>query len=203
MKKFILSFIILFCFIVNAQEIPSSTSRTIEPVPSGTNTSGSLLFPKNTEKRKTYVRPSETPTIDLTQQTDLLDPGVRFKGQKFTKDYAGPNFKSDTFLGEIRTGKQQLEMVCRDHMFQDGDKVRVWIDDKIVISEIYLTNLFQGFHINLKPGFNKIEIEALNQGSSGPNTAQFKVMDMDGKVLSENVWNLNAGVKATLIVIKE
>lgn len=202
MKKFVLYITLILSTLLSAQEIPSSSSRTIEPVPSGTNTSGSMLFPNTTEKKK-YIRPSETPTIDLTQKTDLVDPGVRVKGQKFTRDSSGPNFRSDTFLGELRTGKQQLRMICRDHQYQDGDRVRVWIDDVVVIPEIYLTNSFQGFQIELKPGFNKIEIEALNQGSSGPNTAQFKVMDLDGKVLSENVWNLNAGVKATLIVIQE
>jgi len=62
---------------------------------------------------------------------------------------------------------------------------------------------FQRKIINLQPGFNKIEIEALNAGLSAPNTAQFKVKDKNGNVLSENIWNLNPGVKATLIVIKE
>lgn len=204
MKQILLTIALISSALLVAQEIPRNSTRTIDPVPqpTGTNTSGSMLFPNTVEKKK-YVRPSEKPTIDLTQKTDLLDPGVKFKGQKFTRDSSGPNFRSDTFLGELRTGENLLQMICRDHQYQDGDRVRVWIDDVIVVKEIYLTNAFQGFHINLKPGFNKVEIEALNQGSSGPNTAQFKVMDEQGKVLSENVWNLNAGVKATLIVIKE
>jgi hypothetical protein len=32
--------------------------------------------------------------------------------------------------------------------------------------------------------FNKIDFEALNQGSSGPNTAEFKVYDDKGSLIS-------------------
>jgi hypothetical protein len=185
-------------------ETTTTSSRRIAPKEStgGTGRTGSMLFPDKKEDI-TYKRPSTAPKMSMRKTTDLTDPGIRFKGQKFFKDSAGPGFRSDTFLGEIRTGKVKLEMICRDHQFQDGDRVRVWLDDKVIIEQIYLTNAYQGFTINLKQGFNKLEIEALNQGSSGPNTAQFKVMDEAGKVLSENIWNLNAGVKATLIVIKE
>ena len=93
--------------------------------------------------------------------------------------------------------------LCRDHQFEDGDLIRVWLDDKIIVEQIYLRNSFQGFDIDLKEGFNKLEIEALNQGSSGPNTAEFKVMDKEGNVISKNVWNLAAGIKATMVVIKK
>lgn len=191
-----------------AQELPTTSSRRIEPVikpvPVPEDDTPSLLFPK-TKEEPIFKRPSKEPKINLRTDTDLLDPGERFNKKTFSMQdgYAGPGFKSDTFLGELRTGKNQIDMICRDHQYEDGDMVRVWLDDKVLVEEIYLRNVFQGFQIDLKPGFNKIEIEALNQGSSGPNTAQFKVMDKEGKILSENIWNLNAGVKAVLIVIKE
>jgi hypothetical protein len=50
---------------------------------------------------------------------------------------------------------------------------------------------------------NKVEIEALNQGESGPNTAQFVVLDDNGKVITTNKWNLTTGVKAKLIITKQ
>lgn len=184
-----------------AQEIPRSTPRTIEPVPQ-TTTGGSMLFPKKKETR-TYTRPKENNEIKMRQETDLVDPGIKFKNQKFKKDApVGAGFRSDTFLGEIRTGEKLLRLVCRDHQFEDGDLVRIWQDDKILVEKIYLRNVYQGVSIPLKDGFNKIEIEALNQGSSGPNTAEFKVMDTRGKVVQQNIWNLASGVKATLIILK-
>ncbi|WP_060522375.1 hypothetical protein [Nonlabens sp. MIC269] len=73
----------------------------------------------------------------------------------------------------------------------------------MVIEKIYLKYAYQGVRIPLKQGFNKIEIEALNQGESGPNTAEFVVMNDKGEVIQKNEWNLASGVKALLVVLKE
>ncbi|BAO56462.1 hypothetical protein NMS_2453 [Nonlabens marinus S1-08] len=186
-----------------AQETPRTSTVKVNPVPQ-TEEGGSLLFPKK-EKEITpfFSRSSERPAVSMRTDSDLLDPGVQFKQQKFFADNGNAiGFRSDTFLGEIRTGESVLEMVCRDHQFEDGDLVRVWLDGQIIVDQIYLRNVFQGFAINLNPGFNKLEIEALNQGSSGPNTAEFKVMNKKGEIISKNVWNLASGVKATMIIIK-
>ena len=203
MKRLFTFFLILTCALVYAQEeIPESSSRKIEPVPE-TKEGGSLLFPEKKET-KIYRRPSNKPMISMRQETDLVDPGIQFKKQKFKKDRPMmPGFKSDTFLGELRTGEMILKLVCRDHQYEDGDLVRIWQDDKVLVEEIYLRNIFQSVNIQLKPGFNKLEIEALNQGESGPNTAEFKVMDKKGNVIQQNVWNLSAGVKALLVVLQE
>jgi hypothetical protein len=45
---------------------------------------------------------------------------------------------------------------------------------------VNLNSNFKGFEIVLEKGFNKIDFVALNQGSSGPNTAEFKVYDDKG-----------------------
>ena len=191
-----------------AQETPKSSTVKVNPVErevEAPNESGSLLFPKKEESITPFFsRTKSAPEISMRTDTDLLDPGVQFARPKFKKDLGNSiGFVSDTFLGEIKTGEQVLTMVCRDHQYEDGDLVRVWLDDKILVEQIYLRNAFQGFDINLKEGFNKLEIEALNQGSSGPNTAEFKVMDKEGNVVSKNIWNLASGVKATMIVIKK
>jgi hypothetical protein len=184
-------------------ELPESSTRKIDPVPE-TTSGGSLLFPEKKKETIIYKRPDSSPSFSMLQKTDLSDPGIKFKNQKFKQDRAmAPGFKSDTFLGELRTGEKILKLVCRDHQFEDGDLVRIWQDDKVLVEQIYLRNFFQGVNISLKPGFNKLEVEALNQGSSGPNTAEFKVMDSKGKVVQQNVWNLSAGVKALLVVIQE
>ena len=57
--------------------------------------------------------------------------------------------------------------------------------------------------IKLLEGFNKIDFVALNQGESGPNTAEVRVYDDDGNVMMSNLWNLATGSKATFIVVKQ
>ena len=76
-------------------------------------------------------------------------------------------------------------------------------NDKVVINQITLESDFKEIFIELQPGFNKIEFEALNQGESGPNTAQFVVVDDRGVLVTSNKWNLTTGVKAKIIVVKE
>ena len=60
-----------------------------------------------------------------------------------------------------------------------------------------------GFSIGFsQAGFNVIDFVALNQGSSGPNTAEVRVYDDIGNLVGNNRWNLATGVKATYIVYK-
>ena len=49
----------------------------------------------------------------------------------------------------------------------------------------------------------KIDFEALNQGTSGPNTAEFRVYDDKGTLVSASQWNLGTGFKATILLVKE
>ena len=111
--------------------------------------------------------------------------------------------KSDRFLGDFRSNGKFVRIVCRDYGEIDGDRVRVYNNDKIVEYEIFLNGSYQEVNVQLLPGFNKIDFQALNMGTSGPNTAEFQMYDDKGKLISSNQWNLTTGVKATLIVVKE
>ena len=124
---------------------------------------------------------------------------------KFAKKDAEtkPEYHKNQFLGNFKSGSQFVKFVYRDHQFVDGDRVRVLINDHVVHPNIVLTGQFQGFYIDLDKGFNKIDIQALNQGSSGPNTAQFIMYDDNKQVISSNIWNLATGVKATVIIVKD
>jgi hypothetical protein len=73
----------------------------------------------------------------------------------------------------------------------------------VVDPNILLTGSFKGINLNLEKGFNRLDFEALNQGSSGPNTAQVDVYDDKGQLIYSNKWLLSTGSKASLIVVKE
>ena len=112
------------------------------------------------------------------------------------------NFKVDMFLGEISTEGELINIVVRDHEYPDGDIIEVLVNDKIVLPAILLSEKAVGFKLDLKAGFNVIDFVALNQGSSGPNTAEVRVYDDIGNLVGNNRWNLATGVKATYIVYK-
>ena len=111
-------------------------------------------------------------------------------------------FKVDQFLGEIRNDGEYVNIVLRDHEYPDGDLIKVKVNEDIVMPAILLTEKAKGFKLELKSGFNVVDFVALNQGSSGPNTAEIIVYDDQGKLVGTNRWNLATGVKATYIIYK-
>ncbi|MCX2718203.1 hypothetical protein [Lentiprolixibacter aurantiacus] len=112
-------------------------------------------------------------------------------------------FFGDMYLGDVKTSSKFIGVVCRDHEFVDGDRVKVYVNDIVVEPNILLTGNFKGVNIDLDKGFNRLDFEALNQGTSGPNTAQVDVFDENGKLLYSNKWLLSTGSKASLIVVQE
>ena len=58
----------------------------------------------------------------------------------------------------------------------DGDRVSILVNDEVIVENLTLTYEFRGINLKLKEGFNKIDFVALNQGSSGPNTAELEFM---------------------------
>lgn len=110
---------------------------------------------------------------------------------------------TDQYFGDFKSNAVFVNVVYRDHGYVDGDLIQVRVNDDIIYPRVFLTGGFKGFKLDLKPGFNKIDFVALNQGESGPNTAEFMVVDDNETLISSNRWNLSTGVKATIIVVKE
>lgn len=105
-------------------------------------------------------------------------------------------------LGKLETDSKTIRIVCRDHSYVDGDRVKLYVNDVVIRRSITLEAGYYTVDIQLKEGFNRIDIEALNQGSSGPNTAEFKVLDENGGLLASKEWNILTGYIATLVVMK-
>ena len=49
---------------------------------------------------------------------------------------------------------------------------------------------------------NRLDFKALNQGSSGANTAEFDIYDDNGKLISTKKWDLLTGYTGTLLIVK-
>lgn len=109
----------------------------------------------------------------------------------------------DQDLGSFSTKSESVNIICRDYQYPDGDRVTIFVNDLPVVSNIILKQRYQSFNIPLDKGINTIKILALNQGSSGPNTAAFKIYNDAGMLISSNEWNLATGAKATVIIAKE
>ena len=150
----------------------------------------------------------EEPSFYMLKKEQYADAGQRYtdmmnERQKPAERDSKPGHQEDQDLGTFNTGSKFVKIVCRDYSYVDGDRVAILVNDEVVQPEILLRGEFIGFNLDLKPGFNRISFQALNQGSSGPNTAQFVVYDDKGGIVSSNEWNLLTGVKANLLIVKE
>ena len=135
----------------------------------------------------------------------FLNPGdIYMKNiQKENKKNNPITYSKGDYLGDVKTGSVFVNVICRDFEYVDGDRVRILVNDSIIIDNLMLDSTFSGFKLPLSSGFNKIDFTALNQGSSGPNTAELRVYDDKNIMISSNKWNLSTGATATFIVVKQ
>ena len=166
----------------------------------------SIIKPQNPFKATDFsgLGENQSESLDITDEDDYLDLKTDVAPKYFTKDKAiSEEFGHDQYLGELTTNSLNVTIMYRDHEYVDGDRVRIFVNGDIIKTSVSLTAGFKGFTFHLQSGFNKVEFQALNQGSSGPNTAELRIFDDTGAVISTNQWNLNTGRKAMVTIIKE
>ena len=200
-KIFLTSFLLLSLYVVG-QESPAITSPTFsspnKPILGVLDNQKSaddfsFLNNKNDERGSLFER---------EQYNDTSAPYLK-RLRKREEDNANMGYLGDTYLGDVNTSSKTAIIVCRDFEYEDGDRVQITLNDTVLLQDLYLKNKYFMMEIELKPGFNKFDFKALNQGASGPNTAELKVYDDQQKLLSSNQWNLSTGATATFIVVKQ
>lgn len=140
----------------------------------------------------------------MVQESNLIDPGVIYEEKWAKKEKESKTaFQGDQFLGQFDTKSVFIHVLYRDHEYPDGDRIRVYLNDDVIRPNVLLTSGYGGFKLDLKEGINKLDFQALNQGESGPNTAEFQVYDDKENLVSSNRWNLSTGSIATVIIVKE
>ena len=82
------------------------------------------------------------------------------------KDVSNAGLKTQLELGKLETNTKRIRIECRDHSYVDGDRVKLYVNEKIIRRSITLQGGYYAIDIDLLEGFNRIDIEALNQGSS-------------------------------------
>lgn len=112
--------------------------------------------------------------------------------------------RANRYLGDFKTKSKFLIVKYRDYIQIDGDLINVYLNDKIIQSQLYLYSQLDEFKIPLSTGINNIEFVVASQGTSGGNTAEIHVIDDAGKPMTNEYWNnLALGTRIKLIVIKD
>jgi len=165
---------------------------------------------KVTISRAEQIRIDKRKNFSMVHDDKLRSPAELFQKQlknalklKEKEERRNNGSEVTQYLGQYSTRAKRVNIIYRDHQAPDGDLIRVYVNNDIMQSRVLLETHSKGFFLRLTPGDNVIDFEALNQGSSGPNTAEFKVIDDKGNIIANNQWNLATGVKATITVVQE
>ena len=201
-----LFFICFFCLGLAASaqiDIPRTTNTgPIIKAEESEATGFPILKREETETESRFLKEKPKP-IDLRENPNGLMTEADVIKKKWSKDKEiKEEYRRDQSLGNVVTQGRFVEVYCRDHQYIDGDKVQIIVNGELVAASMNLHAGFQPILVTLQDGFNSIQFVALNQGSSGPNTAELRVLSEKGEQLAKKEWNLLTGAKAELIVVK-
>jgi hypothetical protein len=185
--------------------VPRSNTTAPNNTPSLSTTSPFSVTPPKPSNTATYQIGGDNSSFSMYQEDKFVNRTNEYLDRTEVKRKGESNepYRGNQFFGEYKITSEFVQIMARDFEYEDGDRIKVLVNGRTVVPEIVLTNQFRGIQIKLDPGFNKIDFEALNQGTSGPNTAEFYVYDDKENLVSSNQWNLATGFKATVMVIKE
>lgn len=156
-------------------------------------------------KRLTIDEKEKNDKVDITKKSDFIEKTIDYTPSYLSKKEEGKikgAHAKPQDLGKYYTSSDAVKISWRDSQVVDGDRVDIIVNDTVVVHNVTLLAKYHSIYVDLKGGFTKIEFKALNQGQSGPNTADFKVETEKGTVLTHGQWNLLTGVKAHLTVVK-
>lgn len=152
-------------------------------------------------KKFSYKKEDKAEPIMMEKPKQKYDYNEELKNKlnkKITESNQG-NTK-DQFFGKFVVETKRIKLYCRDYQEVDGDIVSIILNENTEERNLELTGGAKVIYIDLLEGDNFLDIVAMNQGSSGPNTAQFSIFDDNNNLVISNEWNLNTGVKANFII---
>lgn len=211
--KRILAIVLFFTFFgVSAQGEFLNKSNSLSgtgistPNPSGGIAKPSVFNPKPTTTTTTKQKPIEEKPLQMLQSNDFEDAGkpVLTKLNSKSETDFNPIFVNKNMdFGVLKTKSDFVRICYRDYSAPDGDYVRIYTKDMMLVPMAILSNECQYMKLTLLKGENVINFEALNEGSSYPNTGELQVFDENGVLLAGNRWGLETGFKGVLSVYKE
>lgn len=173
------------------------------------------VFDNTSITPKSSFEIGKTNNFSMAPKNDFANPGDRYlpkmekdldkalKEAGLKEDQQALALKDISF-GVIKTSSAYFIIKCRDYGAIDGDLIKAYFNDGVVKERMLLKYDFQEFKIYFKEGFNTLDIEALNRGELGGNTGEFQIYDAEGNFILSDLWqNLETGVKAKFIILKE
>lgn len=158
---------------------------------------------------KVYDEPKQESQGIANQSKSDLNVGKAY-ADKMNKSLRGAKegsadskaFRKHQYFGDFETESETIALEYRDFGEVDADRVRVWVDGKLIVELVELSGFEKKLFIGLEEGINHIEIEAVNEGALSPNTGEFGFYDENGKIITKDQWGLATGFKAKFNIVR-
>jgi hypothetical protein len=217
MKSYFKSLLILSCIFISTtlfaqldnnngskekgkiKAIVFNNSKEIK-VPKSLDLDGTQGFKKAFDKEKEKLKQEE-------EEKALNNKGILTKEQlnnlRIKEMYGKRQIKKvDSHQGTFLTLSKTLTLSFRDFGAIDGDIIGIYHNGILIVKKTTLNQHYKSFQIHLDKGDNQIEVLALNQGSLGANTAQYKLVNSSGLTIASQYWFLATGARAIFNVTK-
>ena len=111
----------------------------------------------------------------------------------------------DSFISknkkEIKLSTKKVKIKVWDKYEEDGDLINLYLNGELLFFNLEVTRKGQLFEIELLPGSNIIEVEALNEGKVSPNTSAIRIFTNDSE--HDIILSAKKGGKNSLKIIMD
>ena len=217
MKRFTKYFLLICCFLF-ANKLVAQLDNSSGNTEKGKikalilNNSKEVNLPKSIELDpsngfKGAYKEEQEKLKEKQKEEDLNNKGILTQAQLSNlraKEMYGKRTieKVDSHQGDFLTNSKTVTISFRDFGAIDGDIIAISLNGTTIVRRTTLNHHYKSYEITLEKGINKIEIIALNQGSLGANTAQYKLVNSSGLKIASKYWFLATGAKATFSITK-
>lgn len=118
-----------------------------------------------------------------------------------TLDTLNTNFLRADEVVQVFSKDDSVTLTLTDVGQEDGDRISIYADDKILIQNAAIGNKPQSFTIKLSGKPVTLKVEATSAGSIGANTVQLTLSDSLNVI--EAITNMEKGESASMVLIKQ
>ncbi|NHM06195.1 hypothetical protein G4D82_03095 [Flavobacterium sp. CYK-4] len=200
-----------FSTVALAQSEFLNPSNSIAPQGSGLSTpkvfKPSVFSPSAKPNNNNNSSILEDKKLQFVKNNQFANPGDSYKEKlnNNLKEGGQDNkiFRKNEYFGEFIIKADHVKITYRDFGEVDGDQIKLLVNGREMVTDITLLGEFRTFTLGLEKGFNKVEYEAINEGFSVPNTAEFQIFDDEGQLITAGQWYLATGFRAQFMLIRE
>lgn len=186
-------------FLNKSNSLPSNSGIMLPKTSKPSVLSPSTAFP-SISKSKIEEKP-----LQFSQHRDFVNPGqpMQEKLNQRESDFNPEFVNKNQNFGRYTTKSDYVRICYRDYGALDGDVVRIYTADMMLVANAILDYDCHFMKLNLLKGENTINFQALNEGSSYPNTGELQIYDENGQLITSNRWGLESGFKGVVTIYKE